>query len=86
VKEVSADFRHHVDVHVRQQGRFDAADVDGVQPLVPFHSKARKWSGSYRRILVDVYRDIITNEESEARAKIARFALPNSTPTARGNT
>src|SRR5467141_1567184 len=31
-------------------------------------------------------RRFFTNEESEALAKIARFALPNSTPIARGST
>lgn len=36
------------------------------------------------RTTMNVYGDVITNEESEALAKIARLALTNSTQTARG--
>ncbi len=36
------------------------------------------------RTTMNVYGDVITNQESEALAKIARLALANSTQTARG--
>lgn len=36
------------------------------------------------RTTMNVYGDVITNQESEALAKIARLALTNSTQTARG--
>jgi integrase len=36
------------------------------------------------RTTMNVYGDVITNEESEALAKIARLALTNSTQAARG--
>ncbi len=36
------------------------------------------------RTTMNVYSDVITNQESEALAKIARIAFANSTQTARG--
>jgi hypothetical protein len=36
------------------------------------------------RTTMNVYGDVITNQESEALAKIARLTFANSTQTARG--
>ena len=60
----------------------DWLDAVGTPPAV----QQKLMRHAHIHTTINVYGDIITNEESEALAKIARFALPNSTPTARGNT